>query len=89
MLSVVIAPVWKLVAGTEQPEAVNVLDTPGPVTVQVPSTPEREGMVRVVVLPLFTRVGLAEILAAATPQPTDTRGVQEADAPVAEDTFMV
>lgn len=89
MLSVLIGPVGKLVAGTAQPEAVNVRLTPGPVTVQVPSTPEREGMVRVAVVPFFTRVGLADMLAVATPQPTDTCGEQEAFAPVADDTFIV
>lgn len=85
MLSEVIAPVVMVVLGTEQLEPEIVRDTPGPVMVQVPSTPEAD-TVSVDVPPVCTRVGDAEILGTATPHarfPTVTELEQDAVAPPA------
>ncbi len=86
VLSEVMAPVGMVVLGTVQlvPEEI-VCETPGPVIVQVPSTPEAD-TVSVDVPPVCTRVGEAEMLGTATPHacfPTVTELVQDAVAPPA------
>ncbi len=58
-----------VVEGTPQDEAVSVWFTPGPVTVQVPSTPEAE-TVSTEVPPVVTRSGTAVMVGVAVPHGT-------------------